>query len=312
MSYKELRESTKDSLELQYLLAMSEKNDEKKFKVLQNLMRYRLIPFDDERVSKRALKAFEKKIGSLSVADAYDYRKNDYRYMIADNIIGKEPAFVSIKVTSDAHWIKRRELQYIGDQMCEAKDVMFRGSRLVHQLAAEKAFTDMAVMYNKSEHKKLDTGKYKWKNGEYHIWAIRRDARYAWNTDNLGYFVSWFTDSNNVNVELVVDVEGMQEAYVDIIRTTDSIMADIKDAYNEIGVENVNINCLTSYSKIGKKQRLNSKVLLGYEEKMKELQDEADREALENEAYNRRTTIEALLVEKAEEAKHEAEKERLS
>ena len=312
MSYKELRESTKDSLELQYLLAMSEKNDAKKFAVLQNLMRYRLIPFDDERVSKRALKAFEKKIGNSAVADAYDYRKNDYRYMIADNIIGKEPAFVPIKVTSDAHWIKRRELQYIGDQMCEAKDVMFRGSRLVHKLAAEKAFTDMADVYNKSEHKKLDTGKYKWKSGEYHIWAIRRDTSYAWNTDNLGYFVSWFTDSNNVNVELVVDVVGMQEAYVDIIRATDSIMADIKDAYNEIGVENVNINCLTSYNKIGKKQRLNSRVLLGYEEKMKELQDVADREALENEAYNRRTTVEALLVEKAEKAKQEAEKERLS
>lgn len=308
MSYNEVRDSVRDSLELQYMIAKESKNIEGVFSILQKLMRYRLIDFSDERVSKAALKRFEKKVSAQ--ADAYDYRHSDYRYMIADNLIGKDPAYVPIKVHSEPHWIKRRELQYVGDQMCEAKDVMFRGVRLNMDSVAQKALQSMAEIYEKSEHKKLDTDKYQWKDGEYHVWAIRRDSAYAWNTDYLGYYVTWFNDAETVNVELVVDTEGMAEGYIDIIRQTNNIIADIEDAYKEAGVKTVNIKCLTSFEKIGKKQRDNKEILLSYEEKMKALQDEADMEAIKNEAYNRRMTVEQVMVERAEKERLEAEAER--
>lgn len=145
VEYQEFAESIRDSLEQQYQYHMFTGNKIEAHEVLKNLMKYRLIPEDDPRVSVKT-KIFEPDIDVKDQSNwgYFDYRRKDTSGFLGRYLFSELAGYSIFEVKTIEHWGKRVEGNYSGDIMVSSFNVKVKVSQMNTKITAKRAFEDMA------------------------------------------------------------------------------------------------------------------------------------------------------------------------
>ena len=314
--YSEKREQLNGLLSIRYSMALKDKNYEEAYKVLKDLMRYRFVNKYSPEVAKKYFTAFKK--AGIDVEPKlfeYDIRRSDGHLMIPDNL-NVEPRQFKFNVRVDKHWMLRAEHQYVGEQICDEHVVEYVVRRNNYSGAINNKFSkfkELVLKYNKY---KRDFSDYSFEDGEYHIWEAVLSSGYTSHITSLGYVVTHFTykdvDGAEVAtpyVEVVLDTDTFLENKFDVQIAFNSLESSIRAEYEAVGYNNIKLVIYNDHVAIGKEQRLNREVVPTVEEYTKILQEKADREALENEAFALHMSVEELIKLKLETERKAAEAE---
>lgn len=293
MTYEELRKKRAEKYQGMYTQALEDKDTEKAWKVMKTMMRYQLI--DKNEALAEIKKQFKGK--KLDPADTFDYRHQNSYDRVPDNLLFKAPSTVEVRVKSEEHWIRRRELQFVGDQIAPEKTFKFDISRCTLTRSASRALKDLDELFKKLSGTELKTN---WKsgidNGNVMMYTVKLGNNQQYVINTLGFMVC-VPNGKNLNMYILLDNKDMEEQHIDIIDTYTDMMKTLKREFIGKGLEADKIQTigLCDFKMLGEKQRANKKPLLTHEEMLNLRIDEYNQEQLENEAAKLRISVEDLL-----------------
>lgn len=306
MTYEELRESRKNKLMSRYNEFIQNKDKVKAWKVLADLMRFKLV--DMKWAENEVKKTFAKsERGEILRGDV---RAPGYNDRLPDNLVCTMPEVVKeVNVTSLAHWIIRRELQYVGDQFAPDKVVKYTLGRSAVYQVANKALKDLEDIYNRNSTRKLNTN---WKesiqNGQAMIYGVNLANGQQYIIPVLGNIVVIPKNKEEAKVYVMLDVRSMVEQNIDVIDTYNAVMDAIKEILDEAGIVNMTVQDMIDYKASGNKQRSERKAPMSQSEMLEMREQEFDREKAKDIAFRTHRDEEEVYQEvRAERAKAKAE-----
>lgn len=294
MTYEELREKRGNKYRTMYIQALNEKNTEKAWKILKTMMRYQLIS-KEEALPEIKSKFKDKK---LDMADVYDYRHPNFTDRVPDNLMFRCPTTVEVQVKSLEHWIIRRELQFVGDQLAPDKVLRFDVSRCVTTRMAHKYLKDTEELFRNLSGMELKTS---WKNGidngNVIVYNISLGNNQQYIIRHLGTVVCVPT-GKCLNMYILLDNKAMIEQNIDIIDTYTDVLEALKNQFIELGADPETITPvgICDFKIIGQKQRAERKPVLTTEEMHRKREKEFEQEQLENEAARLHMSTEDVLA----------------
>ena len=306
MTYQELREQRKIRLITQYNKALQEEDYQKAYNIIRSLMRYRMLTKDSDVVKKANLNKLKDKGVDITKMDSWDYRSKQGLDLIPENFLVKEPSTFNIDVLSISHWIIRRELQYVGNQLAPDKIVHFTVNRKTADIHNKLAYNCMRELYKNLSKLELKTD---WNlyDGSCHMYDITLSNNQSYVIRTLGYCESSAYGKGGVIVRCLLDNEKLIEQNIDIIDTYDTIEKAFRKEFERLKLKGSMVfEPLCNVKFLGDKQRKERKPALSPEEFTAMKQAEHDAKALELEAESRRMSVEELKREK--EAEKEIEK----
>ena len=309
MTYQELKDQKKVKLITQYNNALKDENYQKAYNTIRMLMKYRMITEKSDVVKKGNLNMLANHGVDITKKDLWDYRNKNNLNLIPENILVKEPMTLNLDVKSLSHWIIRRELQYVGNQLAPDKIVHFTVNRKVSDVHNKVTFNFMKELYRKLSGKELVTD---WNiyDGSCHMYDIALGNNQSYVIRNLGYCQSGAYGKGGVIVRCLLDNESLIEQNIDIIDTYNNLEKAFKDEFERLKLKGEFIfEPMCNVKILGDKQRKERKPVLSPEEFTAMKQREHDEKALELEAEMRHMSVEQLISEKeAEKRINELEK----
>lgn len=293
MTYEELRAKRAEKYMGMYTQALVANDKEKAWKVMQTMMRYQLI--GKEEALAEIKKQF--KGNKLNPDDTFDYRHTNSYDLIPDNLLFKAPSSIEVKVKSEEHWIRRREMQFVGDQLAPERTFKFDISRLTRTRSASRALKDLEDLFKKLSGTELNTN---WKagidNGNTMMFTIKLSNNQQYVINTLGFIVC-APNGKNLNMYILLDNKAMEEQHIDIINTYTDMIKTLKREFVGKGLEAERIQTigLCDFKTLGEKQRMNKKPLLTHEEMLNMRIDEYNQEQLENEAAKLHMSVSDLI-----------------
>lgn len=293
MTYEELRVKRENKYKGMYTQALENKDTEKAWKILRTMMKYQLISREDALADMK--KHFKGK--KLDPSDVFDYRHPNSADRIPENLMFKCPTTMEIKVTSLEHWIVRREMQFVGDQLAPEKVLRFDISRCITTRQAKRTLKDTEELFKKLSGSELKTN---WgksiENGNTVVYNIMLSNGQQYIIRNLGAIVC-VPSGKCMNMHILLDNKAMMEQNIDIIDTYVDALDALKNEFVKLGAEPETIVSIgiCDFKLIGKKQRDERKPVLSTEEMHKKREKEYEIEQLENEAARLHMSVDEVL-----------------
>lgn len=311
MTYQELKDQRKIRLITQYNNALNEANYQKAYNTIRTLMKYRMLTRDADVVKKTNLNMLASHGVDITKMDSWDYRAKNNLNLIPENFLVKEPLTFNIDVLSISHWIIRRELQYVGNQLAPDKIVHFTVNRKTADVHNKLAYNCMKELYRTLSKQEL---KVNWNvyDGSCHMYDVTLANNQSYVIRTLGYCASSAYGKGGVLIRCLLDNDKMVEQNIDIIDTYNTIEKAFREEFDKLKIKgSVVFEPMCDVDLIGKRQRKDRKPALSPEEFTAMKQAEHDAKALEIEAENRHMSVEQLKAEKAAIKKIDALEEKL-
>lgn len=299
MTYQELRDQKKIRLITQYNNALNEENYQKAYNTIRALMKYRMITRDADVIKKSNLNMLANHGVDISKMDNWDYRSKGNLNLIPENFLIKEPLTFNIDVVSLSHWIIRRELQYVGNQLAPDKVVHFTVNRKTSDVHNKLAFNSLKAMYKNlsKQDLKADWNMY---DGSYHMYDITLANNQSYVIRTLGYCSTCAYGKGGVLIRCLLDNDKLIEQNIDIIDSYAMIEKGFREEFDKLKIKgSVVFEPMCDVDFLGKKQRKERKPVLSPEEFTAMKQAEHDAKALEIEAETRHMSVEQLKAEKS-------------
>ena len=293
MKYEELRSIKKN----RWLKSYTEKGSEG---ALKRLLECQLLT--QEEIEEHIPKDVRRK---KEIAALLKRPEND---ILPESIVAKYGAAESTKLTSIAHWIIRRELQYVGDQFAPDRTLRYVVSRCTHYNNALRNWETFKSLYERETHTAFPED---WKaqilSGQAVIFSVDLENGQQYIIKNFGWLVAFPTGGGKHTVYTLFDTVSMLEQNFDIIDTVGSI----KDAFETLvpAEDNVVYRDIKDYAVLGLNQRHERKPPMTQEELVEFREHEYLMKQAEDEAFRSHCSIEEAVEKiKRERAEHEAEK----
>lgn len=298
MTYKDLREQKKIRLITQYNSALKEGNYQKAYNTIRTLMKYRMITKDSDVVKKGNLTMLASHGVDVTKMDSWDYRYKSNLELIPENFLVKEPLTFHIDVKSLSHWIVRRELQYVGDQLAPDKIIHFTVNRKTSDVHNKMAYNSLKGLYKELSKQSLNID-WNMYDGSYHMYDITLSNNQSYVIRTLGYCSTCAYGKGGVLIRCLLDNDKIIEQNIDIIDTYDTIEMAFRKEFEKLKIKgSVIFEPMCDVKLIGDKQRKERKPVLSPDEFTAMKQAEYDARALEIEAEQRHMSVEQLKTEK--------------
>lgn len=292
MKYNELREIKKD----RWMKSYTQKGSEK---ALKRLLACQLVT--KEEATELVGKEFK---GNREISNLLKRYDND---ILPENIVAEYGAAKEIKLTSLAHWIIRRELQYVGDQFAPNRTLRYIVSRCTHYNSAIRNWEMFKGLYEAETHAAFpEDWKSKIISGQAVLFSIELANGQQYIIRNFGWIVAFPTGGKKHTVYTLFDTVSMLEQNFDIIDTVGSI----KDAFETLvpAEDNVVYRDIKDYAVLGLNQRHERKPPMTQDELVEFREHEYLMKQAEDEAFRSHCSIEEAVEKiKEERARKEAE-----
>lgn len=306
MTYAELRELRKEKLMAKYNEFISAGDKQNAWKALADLMRFKLVDakWAENEVKGTFVKAQR---GELTKVDVRDKAYSD---RLPDNLLVSVPeGSIELKITSLAHWIIRRELQYVGDQYAPDKVVRFNLSKASTYQTANGVLKDLESIYKKNTGKELGNdwaGRYR--NGQVVMYGVKLANGQQYVVSTLGSLVVLPRSKTAAKINVVLDIKSMLEQNIDVINTYNQVVDATKQALNSVGVTDIEVVDMLDYMSAGNKQRADRKPPVSEAEMLEQREQEFDKEKAEDIAFRTHRNFDEVYQEvRDERAKAKAE-----
>lgn len=233
MTYAERKDLKKKNLLRMYGEALEKEEYTKAYNLLRKLMKYRMIPLDDEAVSKKSLRELESLAGVEESTSIWDYRRKDACDILPESILFNNPTKLDIEVLSREHWGKRRELKYQGDYIVPEKWLKYSIRLKTTAATANGAIVSMCAMYNRLSRLELDNDFMEAAlEGRNRIYSIDLGNELSFKIITLGYICVGHNYLGRPVVRVLLDNAEMERQFI-----------DIKDTYEIVKEAMVNWYC---------------------------------------------------------------------
>lgn len=288
MTYKDRLETLRDNLMTKYNTA---ENDDERLECIKEMLKYGVI---DKNKAAELLpsKAKGAKVKEIVKVDSDRLPSNIY----IDNF--ERGVF---EVTSLAHWIVRRELSYVGDQLAPDKVLKYAISPAYTYNVAYRNLLQLKDMYKRL--KGIDFEKdFDFKSGQTIMCGINLCNGQQYIIPTLGFIAATPNNDNSIIAYMILDIENIEKQNIDITDTAETVMRTFE---NMVG-DNFEVKFvdLVKWREAGAKQRKHRQRPLTHEEMIAKRQKEWLNKQIEDECARTgrdRAVVEAEWRQRQEE-----------
>ena len=305
-TYAELRETRKEKLATKYNELLANKDKAGAWKVLYDIMKYRLI---EENLALDEIKKSFKKDERGEILSG-DWRFNGAKDRLPENLLADMPTKnVEISILSLAHWIIRRELQYVGDQFAPDKIVKFVVGRCFTYPSVNGSWKSMLDIYKANTGKELNAP---WKDmfgtGQAVMYDVSLANGQQYVIKHLGNVVVIPRGKSSARVYILMDIVNMLEQNIDVIDSYTTVRRTIEALLLQCGLMDVEVKDMLDYTGAGEKQRAERKPPMSQDELLEMREQEFDRKKASDIAFRTHRNEDEVYEEvRAERAKAKAE-----
>lgn len=240
MKYNDMVENRKEALDIQFQVALKNKDAEAAAVALQEQLRLGL----EGEIDKKKKKLIA------------DFKLKEYNGRIHDNLFFAMPAFGEITIRSEKHWIKRRELQYIGDVISPEKDYTYTVSLLANEQMTLGAYRGLQALYEKVKGRKKKKGieREAVSAGLIRMYDISLANGQSFSIPKLGYIMVKVTGKSSAEAWCLLDETAMEEHHVLIKSAYRRVENRMKEMFSSSGVT-VKFNTYTNTVESNSKQK---------------------------------------------------------
>ena len=251
-TYLELYNKRKNLLELRYIEAVKAGDEKAITSTIREMIKMCSIDKNDERLDKKSVKIYSKYWeDAAKEIKKYSLDGND---RVPDNFLFPRIKGVpSVTITSEKHWMKRVELQYEGDIIADENHITYRifeKNNMTAAIGCKRAMIELCKKLAKTE---IDLDREKIECGGNRMFDISLENYRSFALRKLGYF-EVMPVNNGVKIDLILDHEEMIRLCVDVKSTYDNVKDIIREAYKEIGVNNVRFVGAVNVDEVSKYQ----------------------------------------------------------
>jgi hypothetical protein len=286
----------KERMELAYEAAIEDNDLEAAWGALHEMMRFRLISPED---CKAEIKAHFKN-QPKDYSDMYDYRNESSKDRLPDTFLFKAPGNSRLVVKSESHWVVRRELSFVGDQLAPDQLIGFIIGRAGTSASARLAMRMIEDTFKESMGKGMKSSwLQKAEEGNGVLYSIKLENNRSYKIKDLGgVFVT--ANEDTITIYPILDLKGMKREWIDVIDTFEEVERIFREELAKLGNEqNIVFKDVMNYMHFGADQRTNKPRLLTQAEMSAKRKAEYDYEKLANEAASLHITVEELKQRKA-------------
>lgn len=240
MRYNDMVENRKEALDIQFQVALKNKDAEAAAVALQEQLRLGL----EGEIDKKKKKLIT------------DFKLKEYTGRIHDNLFFAMPAFGEIVIRSEKHWIKRRELQYIGDVISPEKDYTYTVSLLANEQMTLGAYRGLQALYEKVKGRKKKKGieREAVSAGLIRMYDISLANGQSFSIPKLGYIMVKVTGKSSAEAWCLLDETAMEEHHILIKSAYRRVESRLKEMFSSSGVT-VKFNTYTNTGEANIKQK---------------------------------------------------------
>lgn len=232
LTYAERKELKKNNLLKVYNESLEKEEYTKAYNVLRKLMKYRMIPLEDEAVSEKSLRELETLAGVKESTSLWDYRRKDALDILPESILFNSPTKVDISVLCREHWGKRRELKYQGDYIVPEKRLRYDIRVKSTEATANGAVAGMCSMYNRLSGLELKNDFMEAAlEGRNRIYSIDLANDLSFKIITLGYMVVGHNSFGRPLIRVIMDNAEMENQFIDIKDTYEIVKEAMVDWY---------------------------------------------------------------------------------
>lgn len=288
MTYKERMETLRNNLMNKYNTAA---NDDERLGYIKEMLKYGVVSRE---------KAFELIPSKAKGAKVKEITKVDSDRLPCNIYIDSFERGV-FEVTSLAHWIVRRELSYVGDQLAPDKVLKYAISPAYTYNVAYRNMSHLKDMYKRL--KGIDFEKnFDFKSGQTIMCGINLCNGQQYIIPTLGFIAATPNNDNSIIAYMILDIENIEKQNIDITDTAETVMRTFE---NMVG-DNFTVKFvdLVKWREAGAKQRKHRQRPLTHEEMIAKRQKEWLNKQIEDECVRTgrdRAVVEAEWRQRQEE-----------
>lgn len=288
MTYKERLESLRDNLMNKYNAA---KNDDERLDCIKEMLNYGVIDRSKafELIPSKATKA---KVKEITNADNDRLPCNIYINNFERGVF---------EVTSLAHWIIRRELSYVGDQLAPDKVVKYAISPAYTYNVAYRNLRQLKDLYKRLNGVDFEKN-FDFKSGQTIMCGINLCNGQQYIIPTLGFIAATPNNDNSIIAYMILDIENIEKQNIDIIDTAETVMITFENMVGDSFT--VKFVDLVKWREAGAKQRKHRQRPLTHEEMIAKRQKEWLDKQIEDECVRTgrdRAVVEAEWRQRQEE-----------